>query len=635
MGKAIAAIFIITSFICGSVIGVQSATITPDLESVLQYADPGQDIPVIITLSDQADLSGFRKERKRTRRMKMVRALKDRAGLSQRPLLNLLNKEKARKISSLWLINAIAVTAKPRVILRLAENPNVASVKLDYLISPPEPAAASAEGEWNIGAIGAEELWALGYRGQGIVIASMDTGVDWNHPDLAGRWRGGGNSWYDPSGEHLTPYDRNGHGTQTMGIMVGGDAGGSSIGVAPDAKWIAVKIFNDANQAPLSAIHLGFQWLLDPDDNPATDDSPDVVNNSWGFNENVNECIEEFNPDIQALRAAGIAVVFPAGNEGPMPNSSSSPANSPGSLAVGFVDASSILAYTSSRGPSACDLEIYPELVSPGVNIRTSDLTFGGIFPDSYATVTGSSFAAPHVSGAIALLLSAFPNLAISEVENALKDSAVDLGLLGPDNQYGHGLIDATGAYHLLSDDQPTTTSLEVRVAATSDDAEEISRTSITLTSRDLQLTLYNSRYQTVGMRFKGIAIPQGAKIVSASIQFKADKRTYGSTALTIRGQAANNAPTFSTSRGNVSSRARTLASVKWNPAPWTSVGATGPGQQTPDLSSVIQEIVNRSGWVSGNSLAIIITGTGNRVAESYDGDKVGAPLLRVEYVSP
>ena len=170
-----------------------------------------------------------------------------------------------------------------------------------------------------------------------MVVANLDSGVDATHPDLAGRWRGGTDSWFDPYGEHpATPTDLTGHGTATMGIMVGGDAGGTSVGMAPGATWIAARIFNDSGMATATAIHAALQWVLDPDGNPATADAPQVVNNSWAYGS--PGCNLEFQPDLQALRAAGIVPVFAAGNYGPGASTSVSPANYPEALAVGDTD---------------------------------------------------------------------------------------------------------------------------------------------------------------------------------------------------------------------------------------------------------------------------------------------------------
>jgi|GEM_PF-4025529 len=172
---------------------------------------------------------------------------------------------------------------------------------------------------------------------------------------------------------------------------------------------------------------------------------------------------------------------------------------------------------------------------------------------------------------------------------------------------------------------------IEVRVSASSDDAEEKSSGSVGTSSSDLEL-VYDGSDQTVGMRFNGATIPQGAAIINAYIQFQVDETNSGATSLTIQGQDIGNAPTFSSSSGNISSRAWTATSVSWDPVPWTRTGEAGPDQQTPDIALVIQEIVNRSDWWSGNSLVIIITGTGERTAESYNGSSSGAPLLHVEY---
>jgi bacillopeptidase F len=236
-----------------------------------------------------------------------------------------------------------------------------------------------------------------------------------------------------------------------MGLMVGGSAGGSAIGVAPGAQWIAAKIFDDAGLASTSAIHQAFQWVLDPDGDPATNDSADVVNNSWSLR-NIGSCSIEYEVDIQTLKAAQVAVVFSGGNYGPYASTSVSPANNPNGFAVGAVDDLDQAASFSSSGPSACDGSTYPEVVAPGVAVRTADLTFGGTIPDPYTSVDGTSFSAPHVSGAMALLLSAYPSATVGELEQSLEDTAVDLGASGPDNAYGHGRIDVLAASSWLAD---------------------------------------------------------------------------------------------------------------------------------------------------------------------------------------
>ncbi|RPH60833.1 MAG: hypothetical protein EHM89_08250, partial [Acidobacteria bacterium] len=176
----------------------------------------------------------------------------------------------------------------------------------------------------------------------------------------------------------------------------------------------------------------------------------------------------------------------------------------------------------------------------------------------------------------------------------------------------------------------PSSPTVDVRVANGNDDAEESATGSVSLSSSDLELVADGSN-QTVGMRFNGVAIQKGATINNAWIQFQTDQTSNGATTVTIRGQAADNAATFTTAAANLSSRTKTTAAVSWSPVAWNSVGAAGADQRTPDLKSVIQEIVNRPGWSSGNSLAILITGTGQRTAESYNGVPNGAPLLHIE----
>ena len=413
-------------------------------------------VPVIVVLRDQADLSSSAHGSRAERQARVVRRLQETAVRAQARLLADLSDARQRGevglVRSLWIVDAIAVQASPAVIQRLAEAPEVAAIVPDRTFQAPTgPASLGSPVETNLDLIGVPDLWADGVTGLGVVIASLDTGVDAGHPDLEPRWRGGTNSWYDPYGQHPSaPFDANGHGTQTMGVMVGGDEGGTAIGVAPDARWIAARIFNDAGAGTYSAVHLAFQWVLDPDRNPATADAPDLVNNSWTLS--VPGCDLTFQPDLQALVAAGIVPVFAAGNFGPGSSTSASPANYPEALAIGATnDADAILA-ASSRGPTTCGRatsSTFPDLTAPGVDIQTADL-YG-----LYTSATGTSLAAPHVSGVLALLLSAFPNATVAQLRAALGASTVDLGTPGADNTYGQGRIDAPAASAWLEASQP------------------------------------------------------------------------------------------------------------------------------------------------------------------------------------
>ncbi|MDI6858710.1 MAG: S8 family serine peptidase [Dehalococcoidia bacterium] len=427
-----------------------TARVAPAVESALRALPPDGMISVIVTLREQADLDQVKSANRPARLREVERRLKDKAAATQRGLKGLLLARalqgKVARATDFWVFNGLAVTATKDVIEELAARPEVASITPDEIDVVPASPAAAGEPEPNVALVNAPALWALGWRGQGIVVANMDTGVDVNHPDLISKWRGGTNSWYDPYGQHPTsPADLSGHGTWTMGVMVGGDAGGTAIGVAPEATWVAVKIFNDQGSATATAIHQGFQWLLDPDGNPGTADAPHVVNNSWSYGS--PGCSLEFQLDLQALLAAGIVPVFAGGNYGPNASSSVSPANNPEAFAVGAVDDNRLLYASSSRGPSACgeQTSIYPEVVAPGVNIRTTDRY--GLYYDA----TGTSVAAPHVAGALALLLDAYPGLTAEQQRQALLNGAADLGDAGPDNIYGYGLPDVYASYKWLS----------------------------------------------------------------------------------------------------------------------------------------------------------------------------------------
>ena len=424
--------------------------IAAQVQADLAALQPGAMMTVIVTLADQADTTQIGAMGWADRQAAVIIALRTRAAASQEPIRALLEARgaqgKVSEFDAFWLFNGLSVTATAEVINELAARADVVSITTDAVSLIPASRPTASLSVENLAVINAPALWAMGYYGQGVVIASMDTGVDVSHPDLAASWRGGSNSWYDPYNEHpTTPTDLDGHGTWTMGVMVGGNRSGAAIGIAPQAQWIAVKIFNDTGMTTATAIHKGFQWLLDPDGDPNTADAPQVVNNSW--DNGSPGCDLEFQRDLQALRAAGIVPVFAAGNYGPDGASSASPGNYPEAFAVGAVDNADRLYTFSSRGPATCGEAptVYPELVAPGVDINTTERH--GL----YYLATSTSLAAPHVSGALALLLSAFPGLTVEQQELALTSTAVDLGIPGPDNVFGYGRLDILAAYQWLA----------------------------------------------------------------------------------------------------------------------------------------------------------------------------------------
>ncbi|RLJ22240.1 hypothetical protein DJ031_01325 [bacterium endosymbiont of Escarpia laminata] len=449
---------------------IPAATLTPVLQNTVTAARSTGDLPVIIQFSDKLDIRALRKEvktiisadrpegrrghrlkRQHAKRALIVDTMKRKARRSKRLIRRFLKaRGEPRPLKSLWAINALAGEIPAYLIEEMAALPGVERISIDtvYTLAAPTGNRLSGLPMWNLESINAVSLWETGLEGQGIVVGVMDSGVDMNHPDLIDNWRGGDNSWFDPYGQHNLPVDFTGHGTQATGVILGGDASGYRIGAAPEAEWIAARIFDDTNRATLSAIHQAFQWMLDPDGDPNTDDAPDVVNNSWGFANTINECFQEFAEDIRLLKEADISVIFAAGNFGPNAESSISPANDPTVVSVGSVDSYNDIAISSSRGPGACDGGTFPKLVAPGENIFTADR-----LPLTYNVVSGTSFAAPHVAGAIALLKSAFPSATVSQLETSLLESSIDIGPIGADGDFGYGLLNVAGAYDWLIDD--------------------------------------------------------------------------------------------------------------------------------------------------------------------------------------
>jgi len=466
---------VLSLFVLISGAPARSGRLHPALEEKLRALRPDAMVTVIVELEDQvvpeAALARSQGRDRRSRARALVESLKERATGSQDRLRGTLEREVARgaahSVVPFWIFNGFAVTATEPVIRMLAARPDVREVRLDSQIPPPSPVPAAWSQsatitEWNIARIRAPETWTLGpdFDGTGAVVGSFDTGVDFTHPDLASRYRGNHNiSWFDPYRQHAEPFDFHGHGTHTTGTAVGGDAGGTLIGVAPGARWIAAKGWNDFGIATASAFHRIFEWFLAPGGDP--DNAPDVVINSWAF-EQVG-CDTEFVADIRAWRAAGIFPAFASGNDGPAPGSVRSPGAYPESFAVGATDYFDDSAYFSGQGPSPCDQSIKPNISAPGDGITSA-------IPGGYAELSGTSMATPHTAGAVAVLRSIRPDATVAELEASLADGAVDLGEPGADNAFGAGRLDlyVSAQIILLGSDVP-----KVRAVATAATATE------------------------------------------------------------------------------------------------------------------------------------------------------------------
>lgn len=445
----------------------------------------------IILLKDQADLStAFAHKNKEEKGNHVFTLLRQAHERKQAPLKAFLRRE-GISFQSLFIINAIGLSADRAIIRRLASRPEVAKIINNPSLGLPSLRAVprysierSQQPEWNLIDIGADQVWAMGYRGEGVVVGGQDTGVEWTHPTLVRQYRGNrGDSvdhnynWYDaihefsplhaqatnPCGlDSVEPCDDNVHGTHTMGTIVGADTLGNQIGVAPNAKWIGVRNMERGYGNPFSYLE-AFQWFLAPTDvkgqNPNPDLAPHVINNSWYCPE-LEGCNEDniglLELAVENLRAAGIMVVTSAGNfGGGCATITELPAVFPASFSVGATDINQQIATFSSRGPvygSDSSILVKPDVTAPGVNVRSASLKGG------FSAFSGTSMAGPHVVGTVALMISANPALAgqVDTLEALLRRTArphfsdQDCGPL-PGNQhpnavFGFGIIDAKAA---------------------------------------------------------------------------------------------------------------------------------------------------------------------------------------------
>lgn len=368
-----------------------------------------------------------------------------------------------------YLVNGLAVDGGPLLGLwlqtrpevdRVLYNPTLRPIDIEDVADPfMQTVPAPTEPPWNLIRIGADRVWEeLGVTGAGVVVGQSDSGVQWDHPELLDGYRGAAGdhdyNWFDPWYGTEVPRDIGGHGTHTLGSVLGND-----VGVAPDAEWYGCA--NLARNLGNTALYLDcLQFMLAPfplNGDPLRDGDPargaNVLNNSWGCPDIEGCDPESLLPAIRALRAAGTFVVVSAGNDGPACASlDNPPAIYDEAFSVGATTPGDGLATFSSRGPVAVDgsNRVKPDIVAPGVQILSA-------FPgDNYRTWEGTSMAGPHLAGVVALMWSANPALVgdIETTEQILQDTAEPIsattscdsaGVL-PSNTYGFGLVDAFAA---------------------------------------------------------------------------------------------------------------------------------------------------------------------------------------------
>ena len=436
-------------------------------QSVLDVARSGEDATFYIVLAEKADLSSAGKAKGHEKKATLAyEELTTTAADTQRPLRNFLDKHDV-SYQPYWITNAIrATSADAELIEDLAARKDVAQIvpEQSYALDDTVVAASTSTTavtaetpvEWGIADVKADQVWSqYDVTGEGIVIANIDSGVQYDHPALVGNYRGNlgdgtfshDYNWFDPTGLCPTsaPCDNNDHGTHTMGTMVGSEG----IGVAPGATWIAAKGCEGRSCTDTYLLSAG-QWMLAPTDrngqNPRPDLAPDIINNSWGGSDDTHF----YDEIIAAWNAAGIFEAFAAGNDGDGVTCMTT--NAPGGLGdvygVGAYDANGKIASFSGFGPSPVDGSLRPDISAPGVNVRSA------VRGSQYSALNGTSMATPHVSGAVALLWSEAPTLIgdIDATQALLNGTARDVddthcgGTPARNNVWGEGRLDVLAA---------------------------------------------------------------------------------------------------------------------------------------------------------------------------------------------
>ena len=454
------------------------------------------DIQFVVYLKEQANIIPAKLIKNKNEKSAFVyNTLYNTSTKTQTNLIQILDNEQVL-YQSFSIINAIWVKGDFDLIQKLAEQSEVQCIFYNSPIKGTDPVDINRNvivnsrdsSVWGIKKINADDVWALGFKGQGIVVGGQDTGYGWQVPGIKEKYRGWNGStanhnysWHDaihdwhplhidsinPCGLDVAyPCDDNGHGTHTIGTMIASDSI-VNFGVAPSAQWIGCRNMERGWGSPQSYIEC-FEWFLAPTDlnnqNPDPTKSPHVINNSWSCPE-IEGCDSSnfflMEQAVENLRMAGVVVVVSAGNSGSNCHTIQTPsAMFEGSFSVGALHWNDTIANFSSRGSVMVDSSnrLKPNVTAPGV-ATTSYMTIGdGSGSWNYAEASGTSMAGPHVAGLIALMISADSTLAgdVNRIEDIIEKTAVQRttdqncggvsGITIPNNTYGYGVIDALEA---------------------------------------------------------------------------------------------------------------------------------------------------------------------------------------------
>lgn len=420
--------------------------LTPELAAQIEEASPDEFISCIVIMKEKYPYHEMRNNTVHEKIVTYQRIARE----SQSPLIDYLeNRNGAEVHQKFWVMNSFHLKAIPQVIVDIAtredvgliyHNGTVHAIPVEPSLNP-EPTSRAIE--WGVQKIMADSCWNAGYTGSGVILGMCDTGVDYEHPALEGKWTG---YWHDAINGQTTPYDDHYHGTHCMGTILGGDGFGSfteDIGVAPGATYVAAKMLDESGSGTYAQCEEGLQFMAD------LKDSVDIkaVSNSWGGS---NAADTFFYPVMRTYISIDLLPIVANGNNGSEPGCPGSYSNV---IGVGATDSNDDIASFSNPGPAPdqhpfndestwlrADWNlIKPQISAPGVNVRSAEPGGG------YQELNGTSMATPHVAGAVGLICSKNPTLTPKTLYSILLDNVDEpsQGSPYPNNDYGWGRLNA------------------------------------------------------------------------------------------------------------------------------------------------------------------------------------------------